>query len=406
MLAYKVMIMRCNACGKEVTSLQSHARSCIGSDPGTATYKKDRRMVEQIYYHQPAVLKNDATVESEKPVAIVFTGDWHVGNDATDHTSLRSDINLLAKLDVKIVLMGDLIDNYIPEAPRGGQHDAVLRPKDQKRLVMELVRVLDGKVIGVVGGCHEEWSYKQDDFDFADYLAEDLDRLNLNFGGVIQFIVGGTTYYVGVAHKYPGGYANELGPPKRFFSNLGPVDVVALAHVHKPFQGQFIQQGRLVHAVTCGSYKKEDRHVMRMNLTAALPAMPCVILHPGTRHVSSYLDFKDALPELERLSLVPGGLASLVDQQVEDEPATETKPKRGRGRPPKKKRRPDIQGETVGDGRGDAVSVAPVLESPAVYAWEEQSLVNLTTHVVDVGEDTAKKEHPDTEAGDDRPVGS
>ena len=314
-----IMMKKCRICGREVPSLAEHVRECLGVDYATPSYEKDGSVMERVFYHAPSPVKRDLLLQEDGDTFIVFTGDWHVGSSGTDYPRLLTDLNLLKQVDCKIVLMGDLVDNYIPGSHRGGSHEAILPLGEQKDLVVEALEPLIVKVVAILQGNHEEWSYTEDGFDFSNYLSKLLDTCYLGFSGVIRCVIGNHEYSIGVAHRYPGGYKNPMAPLKEFYQDAGPFDVVVTAHVHRPFQARCILQGRVVDMLTCGSYKKIDRHVSRLRLQPVIPTMPAVLLSGGKRRgVKAYFDFKDALPDLERLSLVPGCLVDLVENEVDD----------------------------------------------------------------------------------------
>ena len=294
--------MLCKYCKKDVQSLALHVSECLGINYATPTYVKNESVIERVFHHRPAKVNKNLLLQDDNDTMIVFTGDWHVGNSGTNHHQLICDLNLLKQYpQIKIVFMGDMIDNYIPGAPGGGSHDAVARVSDQKKIVEAISKGLKNQVVGVIQGCHEEWSFKEDDFDFADWMANTLDTCYLGFGGLIHLVAGDNSYDIGVAHKFRGGYVNPTSVGVNLYREIGPFDVGVTAHVHKPSMGVFEEQGRFIHVLTCGSYKEEDRHVARMRITPVVPTMPAVIFKAKERKILSFFDFKDALPNFESM---------------------------------------------------------------------------------------------------------
>ena len=390
--------MKCKYCAKEIEHLSSHLLECVGADHEKPTYKKSKSMIETVYFHEPASLRDDLFLETDEDVFIVFTADWHVGSDGTDHTALQNDLNFIKKMpNTKMILLGDLIDNFITSAPAGGQHDAFMRPRDQKHFVKEAIAGLADKIIGVVQGCHEEWSFKQDDFDFADFVAGNLNVRNMNFGGIIRYRCGKQEYSLAVAHKYAGGYQNPVGPGKALYGAIGPVDVVVTAHTHRPGKHEFMIQGRIVHVLTCGTYKVEDRHVMRMRLVPSIPSMPAVFLSAKRREIRSWLDFKDALPYLKSLAPVSTGLVPLVNDEMNDASSPKIKEQPSiTEQMPNKKPRDGIQ-----ETSDDAVRVPPVLEPSTINLRPPEIPVNPATNVINIGKNRSEEKKADTSKPDD-----
>src|SRR5690606_34160174 len=60
--------------------------------------------------------QDEATVvvQTDRPFAIVFTGDWHMGSRSTDHRLMREDFELIRQTDgLFAVLMGDYGDFFL-----------------------------------------------------------------------------------------------------------------------------------------------------------------------------------------------------------------------------------------------------------------------------------------------------
>lgn len=388
----RCIMVKCRRCGKDVPFLSKHIGECLGKDPYVPTMHKTDSVLEQLFFHVPEKARHDVLVESEKDVVVVFTGDWHVGNQATDHAQLINDLNLLALYDVKIVLMGDLIDNYGASTHQGGKHEAVIQSDEQRFVVERMLRNMK-EVVGVIQGCHEEWSYTTDHFTYGEYIADKLGAKFMGGGGKIMVIAGEKEYSVAASHKYRGGTMHPLVNGLKLAGAIGPVDVAVTAHHHDPAQGQCIMQGRPIHVLRPGSYKLEDRFMMNYSAIGRVPTMP-VAVFTKKGGVMSFIDFKQALPYLESMSLISRRLVPLVDEKVQDEPDEKTQPSEQELLElPQEDKVDGEKGQAEYQPGENAMNSTPVLEGEET--WPNQPAVNFTTMAVDVREDRSIEICPD-----------
>jgi hypothetical protein len=234
---------------------------------------------------------------------LIFSGDWHLGHEGTDHRLLVEDIDVIASCpeDVTpiVFLMGDLIDNAIRSAPGTAIAETVIRVKEQKDEVLALCRKIGDKIVGVIQGNHEERSYREDDFEVSAWLANEVGVTYMGAGTKVNLELTGkdgkvTKLVLLVGHTYMG--ANPACKCRNFYNKRGPADVVALAHMHVPYVGtEYIQDKQRVFVQT-GTYQIFSRFFMGDTLSSSNSEQPAVAIFGDKK--MPFLDFKDAIKSL------------------------------------------------------------------------------------------------------------
>lgn len=144
-----------------------------------------------------------------------------------------------------IILAGDLINNGIRTSV-GNPFDQTMRPREQKKMMIEHLMPLREKILCMVGGNHERRTTKDTDespsYDIACKLdLEEVYRENLAF---LKIQVGNTkgngkvnpTYTFAVTHGAGSSIytTNAAMRGERFGMGIDGIDVLILGHIHKP----------------------------------------------------------------------------------------------------------------------------------------------------------------------------
>lgn len=194
-----------------------------------------------------------------------------------------------------VIIGGDMINNGIKSSVTG-PYNETMRPREQKRVLMEELTPLRDKIICGVSGNHEFRNDKEVDqnplYDvFCKLDIEDRYRENgafcvLRFGDQKGNSRLNPTYQMGVFHgagggMYIGSGANKL---ERFGSIIEGLDLIVTGHTHKPVSfpvGKLVfdsRNGRVVRrqfrALVATSWLDFGGYAMRkmMTLTAFCPS--------------------------------------------------------------------------------------------------------------------------------------
>ncbi len=108
-----------------------------------------------------AVLGNK---KRNKPIILMFSADWHLGSRSCNYTQWLEDMRYLTSLnpaDVRLFLLGDLIDNVSPRFRSAEAVFGYLRPDMQREMLKEILDEVTPYLEVACWGNHDvEWDEK------------------------------------------------------------------------------------------------------------------------------------------------------------------------------------------------------------------------------------------------------
>ena len=117
--------------------------------------------------YNPGMIRNE--IHMNEPVAVCLFGDWHV-SAFTNEQKLFSWLEWLSENEtvnhrgrqytIKIILMGDLMENGLPQSMGLSHWKQKYGPQQQKEIVIDMIEKIKDKVIGVHAGNHEDRTTK------------------------------------------------------------------------------------------------------------------------------------------------------------------------------------------------------------------------------------------------------
>lgn len=145
--------------------------------------------------------------------------------------------------NVYLTLGGDLINNGTKNSV-SGPFDDIVRPREQKRRMAEMLMPIRDRILCAVPGNHEGRSGKDaDDDPMADIMCkldlEDLYREEMAFVKIAMKNHKETInqYILGVTHGSGGGIFTgaTVNRNERFGNTIDGIDCLIIGHSHKPF---------------------------------------------------------------------------------------------------------------------------------------------------------------------------
>ena len=206
-------------------------------------------------------------------------GDLHIGADTTIHTEIWNIIDFCHdNSNVKLIWVGDYIDNFGKFGPGGGVHQQAISISKQKEMAEWIASYLKGKILGVIQGCHEEFSYRSDGFDFGKYLANKADARYLGKQAIIELEVGENTYKGLIDHNERWSstmnMCHGLKQTCRFFHDF---DFGIGAHRHVPNAENTLIRDKMVKTIKVSGYKKPDRFIEKIKIPDAPILSQCFV---------------------------------------------------------------------------------------------------------------------------------
>ena len=182
----------------------------------------------------------------DKPIVIFPISDVHFG--ALEHIQ-KGWINFCKLVEqtpnAYVILGGDLINNNVRTCGFINPYDELVRPREQKKKMVEYLTPIKDKILCAVGGNHEARSMRDDDIDITyDIMAkldiEDRYRPNMCF---MKVTLGNRkydntpiqSYTFGVTHGSGGGIYTgaTVNRNERFGNVIDGLDCLIVGHTHK-----------------------------------------------------------------------------------------------------------------------------------------------------------------------------
>lgn len=193
-----------------------------------------------IKYHFP---KND-------DIEIYPISDVHLG--AAEHMDVEWDSfcsHILEKPNAYITLGGDLLNNSTRNSV-ANVFEETMRPRDQKKRMVEMLEPIKSRILCAVSGNHERRSVKDADdeptydimckLDLEDIYRENIAFVKIQIGNIDGEGLRNPTYMLVVTHGAGGGIltGGAVNRNERFGYVIDGMDCLIVGHTHKPFVTQ------------------------------------------------------------------------------------------------------------------------------------------------------------------------
>jgi predicted phosphodiesterase len=240
-------------------------------------------------------------IDDDKPIGIVFSGDWHIGGLHTDHQMMIDDFSAFAGVDgLYVVGMGDYCDNYITRSHAGGMFDQIINADKQREICEHFLdRYLKDKLLVLLKGNHDNWSVKETGEDFVRYLARKTRVPYLWYGGAITLRLDGAEYLIHAHHSYRYNSSINTTNSQRNLFNSTHADVIALGHLHYNETHSKSSGGKDTVWIRTGSYKITDDYGQWIGGLRADPRSPMVVLYPKAKKILDFRDYRDGIEFLK-----------------------------------------------------------------------------------------------------------
>lgn len=271
-------------------------REPMSREEAEAYYDKLIGLQEEKRAHTLEQTEVTIRLKTEYPVAVYFDGDWHGGNQGTDHRTLRIENSLIAGTPgTYLVGMGDYLHNAKAGMGKAGvalYDSAFPDPEDQKGFVLHELQKFEGKILALIRGCHEDWDYQLAGIRTLRDVCQKLGTANLWHGGLIRLQVGEVTYRFAVRHKARGESGiNTTNVQRRLVDDwpwLEQPDVVCVAHLHYPDFEAKSRHGQEIFYMRSGSYFVWDEFGQKLGGYRGKIGVPSAILFPDRKRMIGF----------------------------------------------------------------------------------------------------------------------
>jgi hypothetical protein len=243
-------------------------------------------------------------ISDDKPIGIVFSGDWHIGGMYTDHQMMIEDFSTFKETNgLYVIGMGDYCDNYMTRSHPGGMFDQVITPDNQRDICEHMIdEYLQDKLLVLLKGNHDNWELKETGEDFVRYLARKSGVPYLWYGGEIKLRIYGAEYLIHAHHSYRYNSSINTTNSQRNLFNSTHSDIIALGHLHyNEVHQKTGAKKRDTVWIRSGSYKITDDYSQWLGGLRADARSPMVIVFPETKKTLPFRDYRDGIDYLKMM---------------------------------------------------------------------------------------------------------
>ena len=236
----------------------------------------------------------------DSPIKIACISDIHFG--ALEHMEREWKQfldSVLADPDLYLILGGDLINNNTRSSV-GSPWDDTIRPREQKRMMVEALEPIKDRILCCVSGNHERRSMKDSDddptYDIMSKLdVEDMYRQNAAFMKIqlgrhdTKTKKAGATYTFAITHGSGGGIYTgaTVNRNERWGNAIDGVDCVIVGHTHKgtvskpskivfnPYSNKITIKDYVV--ISCVSWQRYAEYPLQKMMLPAATGTPQII---------------------------------------------------------------------------------------------------------------------------------
>jgi len=248
-------------------------------------------------------------IDTDKPIAVMGSGDWHLGGQGVDYTAWVEDIEyLLSTPNLYMIEVGDDRQNMRNFRNLSGILSQVLSPKQQAHMMRGVVEELtaNDKLLAKVGGNHDE-EFDQRLFGEAlqGYLLEKMKAPRFKNRGLIYLMVGEVEYTILAFHKSRfKSFLRRTHGAMREHQLSFPADLVIGGHDHTPGMEHLHhytlaeQAGEVFGGETIfvkvGTYQ-DSEYGWRYFHNGGFAANYTIVFHPNEKHMEPFTNPRAAM---------------------------------------------------------------------------------------------------------------
>mgnify|MGYP001171492760 CR=1 FL=1 len=183
--------------------------------------------------------------KGENFAEVMFIGDVHLGSPQCDKARLMRTIEYCLKLQLYVVLMGDLIEVGTRDSVGAGVYEQEFCGQSQYEQMVDILRPLAEKklILGLLTGNHEERVYKSSGVNISKMFARELGVRYLGDACWSKFKVGQQTYTIYSLHGRTGSRfdGTALLALERISTSFF-CDIIVMGHAHKQISSTVLIQ--------------------------------------------------------------------------------------------------------------------------------------------------------------------
>lgn len=258
-------------------------------------------MDKLVAHHQRVPSEITIEIETDRPIGLVNTSDWQLGQFGVDYTAFESDMNFIVGNDnLKCIIGGDGYQNIIQTSKMGSSHNQT-PISVQKALYVLTLKKLKDSILAIKTGNHNYWTAMAEGEDWDGELAKRLKLIYLKHYAVVHLKVGEMVYPILTMHmaRFNSNFNlthSCLQNQRMYFPQAR---IVVVEHHHQAALEQYRYAERECVAMRPGTYAVYDDYAQQYGYFGSHVCNPTVVLYPDRDKMIGFKDMRDAATYLK-----------------------------------------------------------------------------------------------------------
>ena len=273
------------------------------------TWEEHLRVIKDmdklIAFHQRVPSEITIEIKTDKPIAIVNTSDWQLGQFGVDYDAFERDMNFIAENDnFKCIIGGDGYQNIIQTSKMGSSHNQTPISVQKGLFVLTLEKLADS-IIAMKTGNHNYWTTVLSGEDWDAELARRLKLVYLKHYAVIHLKVGELVYPILTMHQARFNSSFNLTHPCRQNQRMyfPQARIVVVEHHHQASLESYMYNGKECIAIRPGTYAVWDDFAQQYGFFGSHVCNPTTVLYPHEDKLVGFKDMRDARTYLDGFNI-------------------------------------------------------------------------------------------------------
>ena len=234
--------------------------------------------------------------DTDKPIAIVSSADWQLGQPGCDYESFKEDMEFIRdEQGMFIDIGGDAVENIIQASKVGSSHNQI-PVATQIGLYTLTLKMLTNKINTVKTGNHQYWTASLTGEDWLREKTRELGFVYIKHGARINLYVG--DQYYPYASRHIGRFNSSFNPThsnkQHQRMDFPWARATILEHQHVAAIEQYRYNDRECIAIRTGTYAIYDDRAQQYGFFGAHVCNPTIVFHPHEDKMVGFKDMRDA----------------------------------------------------------------------------------------------------------------
>lgn len=256
-------------------------------------------------------------IDTDKPIALVSTADWQLGQAGCDYDSFQSDMEFIRdEPGLYVDIGGDAWENIIQASKVGSSHNQIpIAP--QVGMYVQTVKMLKKKINTVKTGNHQYWTVTLTGEDWLKEKTRELKLIYTKHGARINLWVGDMYYPYASRHI---ARFNSIFNPTHSNKQHQRLDFpwarfTVFEHNHVAAVEQYRYNDMECAAIRTGTYATYDDRAQQYGFFGAHVCNPVIIMFPDRDHLVAFKDMYDGATYLRAVRKEYAGRKLTKDRQ-------------------------------------------------------------------------------------------